>query len=283
MAANLGQFQLSDGLTYSPPEQGGTIMKLAVAALVIAMPSAAFAQAAAPAPITVIAQSSEYRFQMDFHVSDAALAKMLPAGWVSNAATQGAAKDANVRLIFIDAGNIVGPDNKLLGKGNDVLVYVAAPVKEANGPGTGQMILTGISQNQAGAAFGALVQATTAKITRTQATSNGITTVTEDWDLAAGNGEHAGLHVKYTRQPANRGGGAVNFYNPADPKSFEIYRTEQVTDITRNVTTTPPDRVSEFSYKAGGGKLGSLFDGSEKPLSWDSQPLYNRIIGVAAK
>ena len=258
-------------------------MKAFLAGLMVVAPAAAMAQGAAPAPMTVISQSSEYRFQMDFHVNDAALAKMLPAGWVSNAATQGAAKDANVRLIFIDEGNIVGPDNKLLGKGNDVMVYLAAPVKEANGPGNGQMILTGISQNQAGAAFGAILQAGTSKVTRTQATANGATVVTEDWDLAAANGEHASLHVKYTRAPAARGGGPVNFYNPADPKAFEIYRSEQTTDITRNATTNPPDGVSEFRYSAGGGKLAGLFDGSERPLSWDSQPVYNRVIGMAAK
>src|SRR4051794_11063278 len=97
------------------------------------IPSAALAQpAAAPPPMTMLAQSGEYRFQLDFHVNDAALAKLLPPGWVSNAATQGAAKDANVRLIFIDAGNIVGPDNRVLGKGKDLLVYIAAPVKNAD-------------------------------------------------------------------------------------------------------------------------------------------------------
>jgi len=256
-------------------------MKLAFAALaVLAMPMAALAQPAAPAPapMTVLAQSSEYRFQMDFHVSDAALAKLLPAGWVSNAATQGAAKDANIRLIFVDAGNIVGPDNKLLGKGNDLLVYAAAPVKEANGPGTGQMILAGISLNRGDATFGAMAPANIAKVSRSQVTINGATVVTEDWDFAADDGEHASLHVKYTRATANRGGSTVNFYDTVNPALMQSVKTEQVTDITRNVTTTPPDRVAEFSYKAGGGKLASLFDGSEKPLSWDSQPIYNRTI-----
>jgi hypothetical protein len=76
------------------------------------------AAAQAPAPTgNVLEQSSEYRFQLDLHVNDAALAKMLPAGLVSNAAAQGAAKDANLRLILVDAQNIVGPDNKVLGKG----------------------------------------------------------------------------------------------------------------------------------------------------------------------
>jgi len=261
-------------------------MRLGFAALaLLAIPTSVLAQPATPAPVpmTVLAQSSEYRFQMDFHVNDAALAKLLPAGWVSNAATQGAAKDANLRLIFIDAGNIVGPDNKLLGKGNDVLVYLAAPVKQAAGPGNGQMILAGISQNMPDAAFGVMAPAASAKLSRSQTTTNGATIVTEDWDLAAAGGEHASLHVKYTRSPANRAGSAVNFFNPADPSQVQIFRSEQTTDITRNVTTNPPDRVSEFSYKAGGGKFASLFDGSEKPLSWDSQPVYNRVVGVPAK
>jgi hypothetical protein len=242
--------------------------------------SAALAQMPTPAPppLNVLAQSSEYRFQLDFHVNDAALAKMLPAGWVSGAATQGPAKDANIRLIFIDAGNITGPDNKPLGKGSDVMVIVAAPVKSADGA-VGQIILGGISENDPGAAFGVMDKAGDARVSRSVATSNGATQVTEDWTLAAGSA-HAALHVKYTRLPANHGSGSVNFYNPADPKAYQIFRSDQVTDITRNVTTTPPDRVLEFSYKAGGGKFAALFDGTEKPLSWDSQPVYNRVIGT---
>ena len=250
----------------------------------ILAPLPALAQAAAPSPPTpmnVLSQSSEYRFQLDFHVSDAALAKMLPAGWVSNAATQGAAKDANVRLIFIDAGNIVGPDNRVLGKGSDLLVYVAAPVKQAAGTGSGQMILAGISQNNPEAAFGVMDKATSAKVSRSLVTDDSGTLVTEDWQLQAGS-ETASLHVKYRRLPANKGGGAAatSFFNPANPAQLQLFRTEQVTDITRNATTNPPDRVLEFSYKASGGKFAALFDGSEKALSWDSQPIYSRTIGT---
>lgn len=252
-----------------------------------AQPAVGQAPAAAPAapttPMTIISQSSEYRFQLDFHVNDTALAAMLPAGWVSNAATQGPAKDANIRLIFIDAGNIVGPDNRLLGKGKDLLVYIAAPVKQADGSASGQMILGGISQYNPDAAFGVMEKASDAKVTRTAASAGGVTLMVEDWDLAAAGGAHAALHVQYTGAPANKAGGAVNFYNPADPAKLQIFKTEQATDITRNVTTNPADRVMEFSYKASGGKFAALFDGTEKALSWDSQPVYSRIVGVPAK
>ena len=53
--------------------------------------------------------SSEARFQLDLHVPDAALATFLPAGWTPNIAAQGAAKDANLRAVFIDRITINGP------------------------------------------------------------------------------------------------------------------------------------------------------------------------------
>ncbi len=65
-----------------------------------------------------------------------------------------------------------------------------------------------------------------ARVSRSVATSNGATQVTEDWTLAAGSA-HAALHVKYTRLPANHGSGSVNFYNPADPKTYQIFRSDQ--------------------------------------------------------
>ena len=43
---------------------------------------------------------------------------------------------------------------------------------------------------------------------------------------------------------------------------------------------TPPDHVKKFSYKAGGGKIAPLFDGSEKVVSWDSFPWYIRTVST---
>ena len=44
----------------------------------------------------IVESSNETRFQLDLHVPEAALAMYLPPGWTSNAATQGAAKDAAI-------------------------------------------------------------------------------------------------------------------------------------------------------------------------------------------
>ena len=229
---------------------------------------------------TLIEQGPEHRFQLDFHVPDAALQKMLPSGWVPAVATAGNAKDANLRMIFIDRMDVVGPDGKPVGRGASRMAYLAIPVKQSAGEATGQMIVGGLTDNAADApgAFGVYQFATTAKMTRSVSASGGATIAEEDWDFAAAGGEHMQVHVKYERAPAPKGGGDVKFFNPADPSKYQIFRTEQATDITRNATTNPPDRVKEFSYKAGGGRIGALFDGTEKVLSWDSQPWYNRTV-----
>src|SRR5438552_736798 len=54
------------------------------------------------------------------------------------------------------------------------------------------------------------------------------------------------------------------------PSTMQIWRQEQVLDILKYVTTNPPDRVKEFSFKGSGGSYAKIFDGTEKPLSWDN-------------
>lgn len=258
-------------------------MKKTLLLAALLMSGSAFAQTPAPAPAaagTVVEQSNEYRFQLDLAVNQAALNKLLPAGWESAAATQGAAKDCNLRLIFIDRVNVLDGNNRVLAPGKDTVVYLEAPVRPVGGTQGARIVLAGISENNTATAatFGALVKATRVSTARTIATTNGNTLVTEDWDLAGTGGEHAKLHVKYQRGPAGRAASDVRFLNATNPAQVVTAHTEQETDIARNVTTTPPDRVQEFSFEAGGGKFAPLFDGTQKPLSWDSQPTYRRSI-----
>src|SRR3979490_3363530 len=66
---------------------------------------------------TLVEQSAEARMQLDFHVPDAALKAMLPAGAEPAIATAGAAKDANLRMIFIDRISVTAPDGAPAGSG----------------------------------------------------------------------------------------------------------------------------------------------------------------------
>ena len=231
---------------------------------------------------TAVEQAAEHRFQLDFHVPDAALKRMLPQGWEPAVATAGPAKNANLRMIFIDRIDVLGSDGKPLGRGSTQMVYLAVPVKQTAGETTGQMIIAGLTKDAADApgAFGVYRKASTANMARSIATSDGVVLVDENWNFVEANGEHMALHVKYERAAATKGGGDVKFFDPENPAKYQIFRTEQGIDITRNVTTNPPDRVKEFSYTAGGGPIAALFDGTERVLSWDSFPWYNRTVVV---
>ena len=92
---------------------------------------------------TFVEQNAEFRMQLDFVVPDAALRKFLPAGWEPNIATQGPAKDCNLRLIFIDRVDITAADGQPTGSSR--LVYLAAPVKQSGSSTVGQMIIAGLT------------------------------------------------------------------------------------------------------------------------------------------
>ena len=247
-----------------------------------------FAQAPAAPPAAagrMIEYSNEARFQLDLKVPDAALATYLPAGWTPNVAAQGAAKDCNLRAIFIDRVTINGPDGRPLGKGSSRVVWLAAPVKEPGGANV-QLIIGGLTDEPSDVPgpFGNYLLATTHTMQRSTtaaAGGAGSTIDAQDWNFTAASGEHLELHLKYEKGVGNKGNAnETRYYSAKNPTFFQISRQEQVLDILRNTTTNPPDRVKEFTFKGSGGSWAKLFDGTEKPLSWDNILWINRTVSV---
>src|SRR5438034_3250784 len=229
---------------------------------------------------TPVESSSEARFQLDVHVPDAVMKTFLPPGWMPNIAAQGAAKDANLRVVFIDRVTINGPDGKPVGKGSNRLVYLVAPVKDPTGTNV-QLVIGGPTEDPADAPgpFGNYLLATTHTMQRSTSSGTGPIIDSQDWVLAAATGERLEMHIKYERGVANKGNPAdTKFYSAKNPAFYQISKQEQVLDILRNATTNPPDRVKEFSFKAGGGSYAKLFDGTEKLLSWDNILWINRSV-----
>src|SRR5258705_7484865 len=134
---------------------------------------------------TIIEQNVEQRFQLDFHVPDAALKKMLPEGWETVVATAGNAKDANLRMIFIDRIAVLGADGKP--RASTQMVYLAIPVKQTASGTAGQMIIAGLTKDAADApgAFGVYQPASTAKMARSQTASGGAAILEEGWEFSA--------------------------------------------------------------------------------------------------
>jgi hypothetical protein len=252
----------------------GVVLSLLIAFVLVCFAGYAIAE-------TLVESSSESRFQLDLHVPDAVLATYLPAGWTPNIATQGGAKDANLRTVFIDRVTINGPDGKPVGKGSNRLVYLVAPVKDPTGAAV-QLVIGGLTEDPADAPgpFGNYLLATTHTMQRSTS-SGGMGPIldSQDWVFTAATGEHLELHIKYERGVGNRGAPAdVKFYSAKNPTFYQISRQEQVLDITRNVSTTPPDHVKEFSFNGSGGSYSKLFDDTTKVLSWDNIIWINRSV-----
>ena len=266
----------------------GPLMAGVIAASVVGLaaqaPQPAAPQAAAAPAGKVLEFSNETRFQMDYHVPDAVLAAMMPAGFTSSVATTGPAKDCNLRVIFIDRVTINGPTGPMLGKGSSHLIYLEAPATDAAGANV-RVVIGGLTDDPADAPgpFGNYILATTRNVQRTTtATGTGAIIDSQDWLMQAASGERIEMHVKYERGGGNKGARPqdLRIFSAKNPALFQISSQEQVLDILRNTTTNPPDRVKEYTFKAGGGSYAKLFDGTEKALSWDNILWLNRTVSV---
>ena len=97
----------------------------------------------------------------------------------------------------------------------------------------------------------------------------------------AASGEQLELHITFERGVSNRGAASeTKFYSAKDVSKVQLSKQEQVLEILRNATTNPPDKVKAFSFKGSGGSYAKLFDGTDKPVSWDNIPWMARSISV---
>jgi hypothetical protein len=195
---------------------------------------------------TFVEHNAEFRMQLDFVVPDAALRKFLPPGWEPNIATQGPAKDCNLRMIFIDRVDITGADGAPAGSSR--LVYLAIPVKQSGSTTVGQMIIAGLTSDpkDAPGPFGNYELATTNRMDRSVTVAGKDTMVKEDWEFVAASGERMEVHLTYERAPARKGGSEVKFFSPTNPSSYQIFKIEQGIDIMRNATVPVRDRGRLF-------------------------------------
>jgi len=230
---------------------------------------------------TFVENSSEVRLQLDFQVADAAIKKVLPAGWDTDVATAGGAKDCNIRMIFVDRFDITGTDGSP--KGTSQFVYLEVPVKNSAKGVAGRMVVGGLTANPTDAPgpFKVYRAATSYRMERTNTAKSGEPPqIVEDWDFVGANGSHMALHLKYERGVARKGGSDLKLFSGADPDFYQIVKIGQGLDPMRNVTVPARDLIKEFSYTASGGDLGALFDGKERVISIDTIQWHNRAISL---
>jgi hypothetical protein len=238
---------------------------------------AGFAQTAGAQ--TFVEQSAEVRMQLDLAVSPQALQKLLPAGWEPAVATAGPAKDCNVRMIFVDRVDINAQDGAP--RGTNKFVYLASPIQKTSGGVAGQMVIDGITADpkDAPGPFGVYQAASDFRVDRSShSVTSGPIQNEETWSFTAANGEHMELHLTYERGVARKVSSETKFYSAATPDIYQIWKIDQGLDIMRNATVQVPDKVKSLDLKASGGKVGTLFDGTQRIVSVDALHWYNRAV-----
>jgi hypothetical protein len=162
------------------------------------------------------------------------------------------------------------------------MVYFASPIKKTGSSEmAGQMVIDGITSNPKAAPgpFNVYQGATAYRVERsTHAAAGGPIENEDTWDFTGANGEHLSLHLTYERGVARKLSAETKFFSAADPSSYQIWKVDQGLDIMRNATVPVKDRVKTFEFKASGGRVAKLFDGSERVVSVDAFHWYNRAI-----
>lgn len=231
---------------------------------------AAFAQA-------VTEWSTETRVVLAFHVNDAAVQRLLPAGWTLAPSTAPGDRGANLRLVFVDRQLALDGQGKVFRTGTSRYIVFAVPARNAAGE-VNTVIVSGLSPEGPGA-YGANLTATVSKVMRSstaQAEEGG--RAEEHWEFAAASGERIDLQLGFRRAPAVKSHAESKIRSARTPALTRTYQIDQAADVVRSAAT--PDRVETLTFRASGAAFAPLFDGKETLLSVTSLPYYVREVSV---
>ncbi len=236
------------------------------------------------ATLPAIAEDKETLYENDleirtfwtFKVTDAAVQKLLPAGWELNSPAAGPSKGFNLGLLFINQTLAQDPEGKPRVPQNYAVLI--APAKKTGTDIAAPMVISGFIATEAvPGAYGVYGPAKVTGERRQQIEAEGKASVEETWEVKADDGSALEVHVQFVRGQPSRGKAEAKIYSAAKPDFYRIYRYEQAADLVRS-TATGVDRVSNVSIKASGPKLAPFFDGSQQLISITSIPFYSRSI-----
>jgi hypothetical protein len=208
----------------------------------------------------------DYRVAVAFKVSPDIVQKLLPAGWESNPAPNG----ANLGMTMVEGISAETADGKPVKSYAGVAIGV--PARRSGTNETGVMVVTGLfSPSYAPGAYGVFMPA---KVTIDKAvhfSAEGRTRMQETWNLHADDGHSIAIKVAYSRDDVRRNKVEARVYSAAKPEFFRIYRFEQ---------GTQPAKDAQFSINATGPKLAHIFDGKQQVVAVTAIPWYSRAVSL---
>jgi hypothetical protein len=221
---------------------------------------------------TALAQDKLYgtnadnRVVVGFKVSQEIVGKLLPAGWESNPAANG----ANLGITMVEGISAEDAEGKPTKPYSGVAITL--PAKKTAGGGTGAMVAAGIfTANYAPGAYGVFLPGKVTIDRRSHMDAEGRTKVEETWNLASDDGHSLHITVAYTRGDVKKNKVQVNVYSAAKPEFYRVYRFEQGTEVVKD---------PKFSIKATGPKLAWIFDGKQQLVAVTACPWYSRAVSL---
>lgn len=241
------------------------------ALLVCVMPALAAAQ-------NVTERSVEVRTQLSFRVAAPAVQKLLPSGWTVEPSPAPASRGANLNVTLMERLMVADRDGAPVGTGSIRYLTITAPARNAQGQ-AGTLVIGGVSPDAPGA-YDVYLPAAAARVERASE-SQGVQAgrARETWEFAAASGETISITLSYRRGRLTKNHVDTVVRSGRHPEFQRTYHVDQATDVLRSLASTD-DRVEQITFRASGGFLSSLFDGSETLLSVTSIPWYFREITV---
>jgi len=246
---------------------------LFVAALVLAI-----SPAVAQEKEKLSATDLSVRTALTFKAPDAAVQKMLPAGFELNSPTAGPNKGSNFGLTLIDYILVQDPEGKPLPPRTTFAMNIPAK-KTATGEAVGVVFNGLIDQAAVPGPYGVFGAAKLSVERRSNADADGKTMIVETWQAKADDGSMLEVQLQFTRGVPARTKVEAKLHSAGKPEFYRIYKFEQAADVARSAATGI-DRVNKFSIKATGPRFAPLFNGSEQLISITSIPSYSRSIYV---
>jgi hypothetical protein len=202
-----------------------------------------------------------------FRVSDAALGKLLPAGWELAPVPQ--MQGGNLTVTFSDILASETAD----GQPGDTAraVWLSAPVQKT---GTGERagaVLGGFASDPSFAPgpYGNYALAEAHLDRRRQVEANGAS-INEDWQFAGNDGARVELRLTFADGPAQHlKPPQSNVLSATKPNLRRINKTEVV---VREMRPDDSNTVKEVNFAASGPLLSPLFDGSQQLIAIISAP-----------
>jgi hypothetical protein len=218
------------------------------------------------------------RTALAFKAPDAAVQKLLPAGFELNAPTAGPNTGSNFGITLIDYLLVQDPEGKPLPPRTTFAMNIPAK-KTATGEAVGVVFNGLIDQAAVPGPYGVFGAAKLTVERASHTDADGKTIIDETWLAKAGDGSVLEVQLQFARGVPARGKVEAKLHSASKSDFYRIYKFEQVADVARS-TATGIDRVSKFSIKATGPRFAPLFNGSEQLISITSVPSYSRSIYV---